>query len=82
MVDPLSGLEVPADANVGDILIYALFPMELKVIDVKPCVTDDSVRSAPHKQYQVIDPDGVPDWVCGWDLYKPEQSLDWSGWTR
>ena len=67
--DPLSGLTEPADAQPGDILRYENFPMDFKVIDVKPCA-QDGPRSDPHNQYLILDPLGVPDWVCGWDVRK------------
>jgi hypothetical protein len=38
----------------------------MTVLEVKDCETDYS-RPEPHAQYKVIDPEGVEDWICGYD---------------
>jgi hypothetical protein len=41
------------------------FVMEVEA--VKPCETD-SARPEQHDQYQVTDPEGSTDWLCGYDV--------------
>lgn len=68
MTDALSGLDRPAVALPGDrVTHFALPAMKMTVLAVKPC-EETEPRSGPHQQYGLRDPEGQPDWVCGWDL--------------
>jgi len=70
MTDALSGLDKPADARTGDLIVhYALPGYPMTVHAVRPCETSGP-RSEPHSSYEVTDPEGNQDWLCGWDVRK------------
>ena len=63
-------MQTPAVAVKGDRIEHEFVPGFLMLVeDVKPCETD-STRNEPHLQYQVTDPDGNKDWLCGYDVRK------------
>jgi len=56
--------------KIGDTIEHALMPgFRMQVLDTEPCETD-SARPEPHLSYQIVDPEGCEDWLCGYDVRK------------
>jgi len=70
MTDLLSGLDNPAEVQVGDRVTHFAMPgFPMAVQAVRPCEPGAAPpRDMAHNAYEVLDPEGNPDWVCGWDL--------------
>ena len=61
-------MQTPTIAAVGDKIEHELMPgFTMTVQDVGTCEVD-SVRHEPHKWYQITDPEGNTDWLCGYDV--------------
>jgi hypothetical protein len=57
-----------AELRVGDVIEHKLLTGFVMVIEaVEPCETD-TARPAPHNSFQIVDPEGNVDWLCGYDV--------------
>jgi hypothetical protein len=55
-------------AKPGDRIMHKLVPgFVMTVLKTAPCETD-AARPEAHDQYQVLDPDSNPDWLCAYDV--------------
>ena len=64
--------------KIGDTIEHRLMPgFRMPVEDTRPCETDPN-RPGPHLAYQVTDPEGNADWLCGFDVQKPGANLPWA----
>jgi hypothetical protein len=57
-----------ADLTVGDVIEHKHLTGFAMVIEaVAPCETD-TARPQPHNSFQIVDPEGNLDWLCGYDV--------------
>lgn len=63
----------PVFAHIGDVLDHRDIPgFRMIVRAVLPCEQHDQA-DVPHNQYGVRDPEGQPDWICGYDVKRAGQ---------
>jgi hypothetical protein len=62
----------------GDVIEHRLMPgFTMTVLDTRECESGGE-RPEPHSAYQVKDPEGNEDWLCGYDVQRPGQGRSWS----
>lgn len=66
----MNEMKEPAGARRGHAIAHDLMPgFTMTVLNTRPCEIS-STRPEPHLAYEVIDPEGNPDWLCAYDVHR------------